>query len=181
MRAISTAYELGSNEKEYARIAAQLAERGMDVYSGYGVGAIVVMNYYDQEDGNELHEKHNTYIYGGFNINISGMQNKVHAEQLALFQAMVDMEMSGMFKRAELEKVIVVTHEHDNSLVCGHCMQVFRGISEHYGWDTREIDYISAAYTEEEEKPKNFHNSGWEFERHKLNELMGDTYVSNRE
>jgi len=181
MRSIVTEFWIGDEEPQLAKAAAQLAERGMDTYSGYGVGATITISYHHDKEDDSVHKKHNTHIYGGFNINLSGMECKIHAEQLALFQAMIDMEVSGLFNVADLEKVVVVTTGHDHSLVCGHCLQVFTGVSDHYGWDISEVDYISAAYEGEEEKPENFHMSEWDFEKFTLEELLGHSYVSNKE
>lgn len=181
MRSIDTEFWMGDEEPQLAKAAAQLAERGMDTYSGYGVGATLTMDYNDEDTDPEIHKKHNTHIYGGFNINLSGMECKIHAEQLALFQAIIDMEVSGLFNVGELEKVVVVTTGNDHSLVCGHCLQVFNGVSVHYGWDIPEIEYMSAVYEGNEDRPENYHMADWDFDKYTLDELLGDTYVSNKE
>ena len=181
-RSINTEHWIGSEDENLAQLAAKLSERGMDTYSGYGVGAVIVVDYTGGRDAvADEFKKHNTHIYGGFNINLSGMEYKVHAEQLALFQAMLDMEISGLFSEPTLEKVVVVTTGNDHSLVCGHCLQVFNGVSDHYNWDIENIDYISAAYEGNEDKPENYHKSDWDFEKFTLDELLGKSYVSNKE
>lgn len=161
--------ELNEMEKDYemAETAAMLANHGMDVKSQYGVGATVELS--------------NGEVYRGFNIRFSGMEYTVHAEQLAMFQAVMDLQTAGLDLEVKPEKVIVVTNKHDGALVCGHCLQVISGMCEYFEWDKSEIEYTAARYGGEETYVKNFHRSGWEFDRHTLDELLPDTYVETRD
>lgn len=176
MRSIRTKYWVEQSDKEYdvglADMAKELSEYSMDSYSGYGVGAVLEVSYYEEDRSHKDSEPHETHIYGGFNINLSGMQSKLHAEQLALFQAMLDMEIFHKFSYAELNKVMVVTTEHDLALLCGHCLQVMYGVSHHYKWNVEDIDYISAGLKNESDE-----SQGWKFRRHTLKELFGSSYV----
>jgi Cytidine deaminase len=150
-----------------AEAATKLANNGMDTRSDYGVGATVKL-----DNGN---------MYKGMNIRFSGMEYTVHAEQLAMFQAIADIETAGLDLQVKPEKIMVVTSEQDGAIVCGHCLQVISGMCDYYGWDTSEIEYTAAVYGGEESSVKQFHRSEWEFDKYMVNELVSDTYVQNRD
>lgn len=160
--------ELGEAGSEYrmAETAASLAVNGMDTKSHYGVGAVLRL-----DNGN---------THNGFNVRFSGMEYTVHAEQLAMFQAILDLETCGLDIEVEPERMVVVTNSHDGAIVCGHCLQVISGIYDHYNWDKSELEYTAAKYTGEEERVRHFHCSAWEFDRHTLDELLPETYVERR-
>lgn len=180
MRSVNTEFNIGTQDSALAQLAGEFAARGIDSYSDYGVGAVLVTNYYDEDLHGDADKGHYRHIYGGFNLNISGMQNKIHAEQLALFQAVLDIEFSGLQEESTLEKIIVATTEDDYSLVCGHCLQVVRSFCEHYDWEPSEVEYSATAYEGNEEMLENRHVADWEFRRNTLAELLQDTYIENR-
>jgi len=188
MRSINSQLTVSDRQKHrdhedrlLAQLAAEYAEQGIDDYSDYGVGAIVVVDFYDSEVDGDVDERNFQHIYAGFNINLSGFQHKVHAEQLALFQAILDIETSGLKSNASLNKVIVATTDNDLALHCGHCLQVISAACREYGWNKRHVGYIGAAYTGEEKEVQNYHTSGWELDIHTVAELFGDSYIQTRE
>lgn len=178
---INARYEINDSEEMLAQMAGELASSGIDTYSEYGVGAIALVEFNSSPnkfvaDGHEHLE-----VYGGININISGMEYKVHAEQLAMFNLVMDIETESIFKSCDLKKIVVATTENDHSLTCGHCLQVIRGLSEHYGWTPSEVDYMSVAAPNGSGELDNQLPIEWEIEHHTLDELMPSTYVENRE
>lgn len=181
MRSVNTDYPVETTDESLAQLAAEFAERGMDERSGLGVGATAVVNYRDDELHQQEPEDSHRHIYAGFNINISGMEYKLHAEQLALFQVALDIELANLQSQSDLEKVVVVTTDHDYSLVCGHCLHVARSFCEHYNWNSYEVDYIAAAYEGSEENIDNFHLSDWGLERETIADLLPETYTSKRD
>lgn len=181
MRSVNTSYAVKNDNEGLAQLAASFASKGMDSYSDYGVGAVVQVDYFDEDVNDAGTREHYTHIYGGHNINLSGMQSKVHAEQIAIFQAMLDIEMSRLKEVATLDKIVIVTTENDMAVVCGHCLQVVRSICRHYGWDASEVEYIAAGYRGNEEKVENYHKSDWEIDVNRLSELLPQTYVENKD
>jgi len=153
-------------DDEYlARIANRLSKYNMDTYSGYSVGAALAVAF-DVD----------TFVYSGCNINLSGMENKIHAEQLAAFQALMDMRMGGtgideVKEYLDFKKIVVVTNEHDLALRCGHCFQVLNGMCSYIDTDPYEFEYIAAAKDDNDE---------WEFIRSTLGDEFGDSYVDRR-
>lgn len=151
-----------------AELARLHAIDGIDEYSDYGVGSVVTID-------TGLGSEESWHTYGGFNINLPGMQVKMHAEQMALYQALMDIEIKdgGVSEESpvDLVDVMVVTTEDDLSLVCGHCLQVARSFCNAVGTDPDDVIYSAAALTDDNE---------FEYDRHPLSDLIGDTYVDNR-
>jgi cytidine deaminase len=154
------------NDNEFlATTARRLSKWSMDTYSEYGVGAALSITF-----GSE------SKVYSGCNINLSGMENKIHAEQLAAFQALIDMQGLGLKdeggkKYFDLNKIVVVTTENDLALRCGHCFQVLNGICSYTETDPYEFEYIAAANNSDGE---------WEFIESTLGDEFGDSYVDRR-
>lgn len=144
------------------------AINGMDQYSEYGVGAAVTID-------TGLDAEETWHVYGGMNINLPGMQVKMHAEQMALYQALMDVALltDGRMSDPDVDlvDVMVVTSDDDLSLVCGHCLQVSRAFCNTVGTDPDDVLYSAAALTDDHE---------FEYDRHKLSGLLGDDYVDNR-
>lgn len=185
MRSVESTEEPRPDKRDIAEIAAAGASAGIDSYSEYGVGAAVVISFHDGDVGNavtleDMHEESHveTHIYGGSNINLSGMEVKIHAEQMALFQAILDIEETGMEPYAILEQVMVVTSEDDLALKCGHCLQVFAGACEHYSWDESRVGYHAAKGQTTYDGRGNPDGVHWDFRENTLKELIGETYVS---
>ena len=154
-----------TNNIVLADTARRVSTYSMDTYSGSGVGAALLISF-DTE----------YMIYSGCNINLSGMENKIHAEQIAAFQALMDMQGVGLDKDdardyIDLEKIVVVTNEHDLALRCGHCFQVLNGICSYIETDPYEFEYIAAAKDSNDE---------WEFIESTLGDEFGDSYVDRR-
>lgn len=164
MRHVNGDYTNPTSEKGRAEIARTYADLGMDTYSDLGVGAAVTV---------KMDSSFNTYA--GFNINMSGMQIKMHAEQLALFQAVLDIRDKKV-DDVELVGVTVCTTEDDGSLVCGHCLQTMRAFCEEFdAWSDHGMTYTSAILEGDYQKPEFTYN------KRLLKNLLGETYVENRD
>ncbi|EGQ44101.1 MAG: cytidine deaminase [Candidatus Nanosalina sp. J07AB43] len=179
-RRINTRYEINDHDDMLAQMAAELASNGVDTYSEYGVGAIAVVEFRCSETNYASDTDIHTELYGGININISGMEYKVHAEQLAMFNLVADIQSEAILTDSNLKKIVVATTKNDHSLVCGHCLQVIRGLSDHYNWNPAEIEYISVADPDYRRDPEQVSSWNWEIKYHTLSELMPSTYVENR-
>lgn len=154
-------FEGGAKEEEIAQIAKEYAEMGIDNYADYGVGAVLVVRY----DGSKF------AVYAGHNINLSGMQVKAHAEQLACFQLLMDIpEFAATDNVADIRTMMVNTTEDDFSLRCGHCLQVFTAVCDYLGKDRSDVHYTAAA------KPED----SWEFEAYPLSYLLPESYTHKR-
>jgi len=131
------------SEEEVAKIAARHAAEGMDSYSGYGVGAALVVAHGDNQ----------FTVYAGFNVNLSGMQTKIHAEQMALMDFVADWpHYVADDQNVELRMMMVNTTEDDGALRCGHCLQVATAVCNHFGF-SRE-DFLYGSVIEEEDRFK---------------------------
>lgn len=170
-----------SSLSKRARIAREYAEYGLDSYSDFGVGVSLLIHFdhiFVGEDGEHEVEftdkqevKDNRWmVYAGFNINISGMEYKVHAEQLAIFQALLDIHRWNLNEYADVKGMVVATTEDDLSLCCGHCLQVTRSFVDHLNSNPDKVAYTAAAKTDEEGKE-------FEYDSHNLSELLGHTYA----
>jgi len=135
----------------------------LSTHRGMGVGAACSF---------AIHYEHSVkYVaYTGTNINISGFQTKVHAEQFALQQAIMDLESIKDESNIVLEKMVVVTDNDAADLVCGHCLQVTRSVCEFFGCDANGVEYISANPTGEDE---------FDFYRFPLSQHLGKTYAES--
>ena len=149
-----------------ARMAENLCEAGMDDKSDYSVGAVI--------------ECENGKLLKGINIRLSGMEYTVHAEQLALFKLIFEKETPNSIDGYTPAKVVVVTSEHDLALSCGHCLQVFSGACNYYGWDASEIEYTAAARFGQYYDELSSYLDNWVIDRHTLDTLIGDTYVQTK-
>lgn len=151
----------GVSENELARMANNEAQRGMDEYTDYGVGAALVVNY----DGDRF------AVYTGRNIHLSGMQVKVHAEQLACFQLLLDLNhYEFQDYEISLRNMFVVTSEHDFALRCGHCVQVVTAVCEYLEQDRSEMLYTAAGKVDGQ----------WETEAYPLSFLLPESYTAKR-
>jgi cytidine deaminase len=153
------------DDEHLADLARIYSNKALDTYSDYGVGAILV-----------AHVSGEWYVYAGFNINLSGMECKIHAEQLAAFQLLLDisndMEVhETMVEEVTLEKVIVVTSDNDGAVKCGHCFQTLNGICNYLESDPEKLKYIGA---------KKISSDNWEFSRASLAERFPGSYVDTR-
>lgn len=179
MRSVDSSEGVRFDSRELAEEAGLESGNKLDVYSDYSVGAVIEVSF-DTDDVDSQDEVR-YHMYSASNINLSGMEYKIHAEQLALFQAILDIEEHGLQDCAELERVVVQTSENDKSLVCGHCLQVFVGACEHYGWDTEEVGYNAVSYTEMYGSRGSPDGVNYQFDRNYLSELIPETYIENRE
>lgn len=175
-RSINGKYPHGCSLDEMAEITTQHAEAGMDSYSGYGVGASLLVRF----DLHETFENDFGYnLYAGCNINLSGMEVKIHAEQLALFQSLMDIECFDLREQATLERVMVATTENDLALRCGHCFQVLYGACEFLDSPPEELEYIAVKgqQTMTERGPDGVN---WTYDKYNLEELFPESYTSRR-
>lgn len=158
-------------DKYLASVANTQAEIGIDSYSNYGVGvSLLVKVDFDEATGGDKPEVEYK-VYGGSNINLSGTEIKMHAEQLALYQAIMDIEYYDMRKYSYLEKIIVVTTEHDMALRCGHCFQVLQAGCQYLRSHPDKLDYIAAR------KEDNV----WMMEKFTLGDLFPGSYTMKRD
>lgn len=166
------------SDRELAEKARELADSGIDSYSGYGVGAVLVTRLTTSTEPMEIYN-----TYGGMNINLSGMEVKIHAEQLALFQALTDMRVSDLNdvlrENTDIFRIVVATSEDDLALDCGHCTQVIYGACEYLGTDPAEVGYsaVKAQQTMTEYGPDGVI---WTWDRHTLKELKQTSYTEKR-
>lgn len=167
-----------SKPKGQAKIARNYSAYGTDQYSDYGVGCSIVVNFGQGRNVGDVRStgwNSNNGIYAGFNINVSGMEYKVHAEQMAIFQLMMDMAENGIPMDEEsgvaLGRVTVHTSENDHSLVCGHCLQVVRSFCDMVGQDPGKVEYVSVAEDSEGE---------FDFRSFSVDDLLSPSYVENR-
>lgn len=153
-----------------ASVAKNQSEIGIDSYSDYGVGVgLLVKADFDEATGGDK-PKVEYKVYGGCNINLSGTEIKMHAEQLALFQALMDIEYYDMRKYSYLEKIVVVTTEHDMALRCGHCFQVLHAGCEYLKSHPDNLIYMAARRE----------NETWIGERFTLGDLFPGSYTMKR-
>lgn len=172
MRHVTQEYGDPEDYGTLAKAATDAVGYSMDSQSGYGVGAALLVEFppYIKNYAESLNK--NVHIYAGANMNFSGMQTKVHAEQSALQQFLTDAEMYMGAEHCDIRSVVVKTSEDDNSLVCGHCLQVFNGACEQFDFNPMSIEYCSVSESEDGER--------WDWEKYNMDELLTDTYVSNR-
>lgn len=165
MRMISNSQFDLTDDEELADLARIYSKKALDTYSDYGVGAILV-----------THVSGKQRVYAGFNINLSGMECKIHAEQLAAFQLLLDISNAMLNHKTtdeeiSLDKMIVVTSENDGAIKCGHCYQTLNGICNYLGSDPSQLEYIGA---------KKLIDGSWEFSRASLAERFPGSYVDTR-
>lgn len=160
--------ELTSTDKkisthDLAVLAHEYSLKGIQSYDGMGVGAAVS---FTKSRTNQM--KH--VAYAGTNMNLSGFQTKVHAEQNALQQALLDFEEDPRGVEVRMDKMVVSVTGEKNYLVCGHCLQVTRSVCEYLGCSPRTVDYIGANHLDG--LPDEF-----DFKKEKLDELLSTTYA----
>lgn len=154
------------SDNELAMMAGKESSNSLDSYSEYGVGASLLAKL-DRLDDEWL-------VYTGSNINLSGMEVKIHAEQLALFNFLLDYQEQGSkFVIPSINKVVVVTSDNDTSLICGHCLQVYHGACEYLGTDPEDVKYCGASIVDTA--------NNWKWRRFNLSELLKETYVTRKE
>lgn len=164
MRSIDSNPDEEFTNEQMLTAAGVSSDNAVDQRSDYGVGVALQMKYNT--------DRTDTYhVYSASNIVFSGIQSKVHAEQLALHQAILDMETQGLSVYAEPVKCMVVTSESDLALKCGHCLQVYAGACEYYSWDMAEFDYVAGRTTSDDDVSV-------EFKESTVLDLIGTTYVS---
>lgn len=166
MRDVNSTHASNDSITLQAATAKRYAELKLDTYSDYGVGAVLVVDVADTK-----------YLYGASNINLSGMEYKVHAEQMAAFQALLDIKaeitsIESHLDSITLERVVVVTTESDLALRCGHCFQVLNGLCSYLDSDPHDLEYIAARQNSDNE---------WELRETTLAEQFEDSYVDTRE
>lgn len=184
MRSVESFEDPEVDMRELAEIAASSVNAGMDTYSDYSVGAAVAVSFHTKLVGYEDNidagndETHvETRVYAGSNINLSGMEVKIHAEQLALFQAMLDIEEKGLEPYSILQDVMVVTSEDDMALRCGHCLQTFAGVCDHYDWDETNVGYHAAAGQSTYDDRGNPDGVHFDYDENSLADLLPESYV----
>lgn len=168
-RAVQTGSE--PSDKELAEIADVQENGRIDPYSDYGVGvALLVKLDFDEATGGDK-PKVEYKIYGGNNINLSGTEIKMHAEQLALYQALMDINYYDMREYASLEKIVVTTTKYDMALRCGHCFQVLHAGCEYLRSNPDRLDYIAAGKDDDT----------WVMEKFTLGDLFPGSYTAKRD
>lgn len=123
-------------------------------YSEYSVGAAITVGDYGMEEGGQLF---NYRTYGGANIEDAGRQITVHAEQMALFKAIMD----GF---DEIRAVCVVTSGDDNPIPCGYCRQL---LAE---WGEPDTKVVAA---------KELVDNNYEYKKRELEEIIPEAFRSD--
>lgn len=171
MRSISKYDEEELDNEQLARVASEHAMCGVDSYSDVGVGAALMIKL-----NSSMFES--TYTYAGFNIHISGMEYKIHAEQMALFQVILDAAHNRMSDLISLEKLVIDSTRDVIEWRCGHCFQVLAAGCQFFDCDPSEFEIIGVNGIEmrgRDGKPEGVHYS---FECSTLQEELGDTYIT---
>lgn len=148
------------------------SQKFIDEYSNYGVGVVLVVRY--EKDNTIKHKR-----YSSHNIRLSGMQVTMHAEQLCLFNALMDISELDDPTDATLDSMAVVTTGNDMAVKCGHCLQVASSVASYTDTDPSTFDIMPAKKPHKngnEDNPKI-----WLAKEFTLDELIGDTYVTNRD
>lgn len=184
MRSVESFESPEVENRKLAEIAGKSVNAGMDTYSDYSVGVALSVSFHTKKVGSEddidagedaTHTE--TRVYAGSNINISGMEVKIHAEQLALFQAMLDIEEHGLQPYSQLQSVMVMTSEDDLALRCGHCLQVVAGACDYFEWDMELVDYDAArgnTLYDDRGNPDGVH---YDYDENKLVDLLPESYI----
>jgi len=150
--------------KNELAVEAQVASR-ISTHRTMGVGAACSFKLAYEESDEQ-------YVgYTGTNMNISGMQTKVHAEQFALHQAMMDLASVRDIAHITLNKMVVVTDGESADLVCGHCLQVTRSVCDFFDCDANGVEYIAATEKADSDEFKFF--------RYTLGHHLGKTYAES--
>lgn len=168
-----------------ARVARKYSQVSIDNRSSFNVGAAVCLSI---DDKGEIFERYKDEfedeetklrsrnrgilnpIYPGCNFNLSGMQVKEHAEQLALKKALMDVKSFGMKEEADLKNIIVFTSSHKRELVCGNCLQVARTVCNFLSTDPDNVRCIGADVNNEGEE-------WYTYRRKTLSNLLPETYA----
>lgn len=158
--------------KRLANIAYKESENAYDEYSGYGVGAVL-----------QIKRPHNRYVgYSAHNIRMSGVEHTMHAEQLAIFQSILDTQKIDGVSNLDVNLMMIVTTGDDIAINCGHCTQVLSSACNYYNTEPEDVTVIGA-YMEnkiEDLDDRSLYECT-KTRRKTLDEMIGTTYVSNRE
>lgn len=162
------------DDRTMAELASGVSSLALDSYSDFGVGAAVEV---------QIDTPHRTqyHVYQGININLSGMEYKLHAEQMAVFNALLDLRNADVEEYATLKRVVVHTTENDHSLVCGHCIQVLHGVCNHLDQLPVDVAYWGVRGKELYDGRGNPDGVHFTYRKENLGELIEKTYVHNRE
>lgn len=157
--------------EELASIANMEATKDISSYGDMGVGAAlgVAIGNDDPTIGARF------AAYSASNINISGMQVKTHAEQLALKQLLLDYEELDDSVNVVISDMVVVTDSECMDLVCGHCLQITRSVCDYIDCDPSGVSYVAG-----EKLGTGKYELGterYEFDKYSLNELLSETYA----
>jgi len=154
--------------KQYNKITteelAEKAEEAMstDTHRKMNVGAACSFTIHDSTNKVKV-------AYSGTNINISGFQTKVHAEQLALQQALMELGQTSKDKDVVLNKMVVVTDSDSENITCGHCLQITRSVCEFLDCRPEGVEYIGA----QKEEGEYVYNYNY------VHDLLGKTYAES--
>lgn len=152
------------DRREIAMDAMKHMGYGYDEYSGTKVGASleVVFRTGPQEYMSKL--------YGGSNLTFSGLQPKIHAEQLALFNAITSIQKMDNWEKVEFSRLALHISTNELYPPCGSCLQALKGVTG----DMRIIGVKCQEMYDSRGKPDGVDLA---YEVWSLDELMGDTYV----
>jgi len=161
----------GYTQRSLYEAAWRRSRNYIDEYSNYGVGAALGVRYVVNGD-------RYSKSYSAHNIRLSGVQITMHAEQLALFQAMLDISTLDDPTDASLDTLAVVTTGNDMAIECGHCMQVAHSVANYTDTDPSKFTVIAA---DQNKKPEENKVGVWKINRYTLSNFLNDSYVNNRE
>ena len=157
-------------DMQLANIASKYSDIGQDAYSDIGIGAALLVKM-KSEDVCKHH------IYAGTNINLSGMQTKIHAEQLALYDLIADSGLNNLAPFIDIEAMVVHSTRDNLELCCGHCLQITRSVCQHFETHPETVDYCAVAGQELYDDSGNPEGVNWRWDRYTLDELLGSTYA----
>lgn len=166
-----------STQKEAALDASR---SDLDKQTGYSVGVSMLVRFDSdiRTRAESLGQAH--HLYTASNVVFSGMQSKLHAEQAVLHQFLMDAEEMRDPSSAEIVRVIVATSDLDGAVICGHCLQVFRGACEEFGFDSNSIMYHGMEPPEESSGDLSTSVNDFNLTGGQLSSLMPKTYAEQR-
>lgn len=153
------------DKERLADFARRELDNSIEQCSGYAVAAAVQMEI-SSKDGDEEYT-----VYTAPNVTYSGMEFKLHAEQLATWMGLLDAQLLGDSIDVNIKDVMVITSGDDIALKCGHCLQTIIGACRVLGHSPSGVRYM--AYNSEDGIDR--------FIVRSIEDLIGDTYVSRRE
>lgn len=152
------------DERTLAMHALEVADYGYDEYSGTKVGAAIQVKF-DFVDTDSARN-----VYSGCNLSFSGLEYKMHAEQFAVFNAIMHINKLDMWNMVEFEKLALHISSNEHHPPCGACLQVLRSVTD-------DMDIIGVKAQEMYDSRGNPDGVSLDCKHWSLRELLDQTYV----